>query len=218
MTLLANTSWFQFQVFRSFIQTELIRKNLWNHHLECKKNLCFYKWMLHTFYPPHTKKKTVQIWHQNSPLSPNHREIFQCFETWHLFLGIIIPSNASPAPHPSVGWSDELWFLQRTWKAQVVESTKAIDEAALNSIWFGRYYWVELENSSTISPFPSKKKGGRVRRGDSPLKRSCSRGNLVTESLSPSELIQTWNLSLQGKWNWWNCKSISFNIQVVANV
>lgn len=62
------------------------------------------------------------------------------------------------------------------------------------------------------------KKRGRVRRADSPLQRSCSRGNLVTESLSPSELIQIWNLSLQGKWNWWNCKSISFDIQVVANV
>lgn len=79
VTLLVSTSWFQFQVFRSFIQTELIRKNLWNHHLECKKKKILYKWMLHTFYPtpPPKKKKEkrmVQIWHQNSPSSPNHRE------------------------------------------------------------------------------------------------------------------------------------------------
>lgn len=99
VTLLVSTSWFQFQVFRSFIQTELIRKNLWNHHLEWKKRIFFYKWMLHTFYPPPQKKKRmVQIWHQNS------HKIFQCFETWHLFWGSSHPKSSRASSKRGLEW------------------------------------------------------------------------------------------------------------------
>ena len=99
VTLLVSnrTSWFQFQVFRSFIQTELIRKHLWNHHLEWKQKRCFfYKWILHTFYLPPKKKKTNCS--DLTPKQPNRQIIvnFSNASKPGTFFGII-PSKQSRA-------------------------------------------------------------------------------------------------------------------------
>lgn len=135
VTLLVSTSWFQFQVFRSFIQTELIRKNLWNHHLEWKKRIFFYKWMLHTFYPPPQKKNEWFRFDTRTATKFSNASKPGTFFGDH-------PIQKAPAPHPSVDWSDELWFLQRTWKAQVVESTKAIEGSLeFHMIWI---WWVDI--------------------------------------------------------------------------
>lgn len=78
VTLLVSPSWFQFQVFRSFIQTELIRKIFETTTWSAKKKKSLQMDVTHILplSPPQKKKekRMVQIWHQNSPSSPNHRE------------------------------------------------------------------------------------------------------------------------------------------------
>lgn len=129
VTLLVSTSWFQFQVFRSFIQTELIRKNLWNHHLEWKKRIFFYKWMLHTFYPP-PKKKT-----NGSDLTPEQPQNFPMLRNLAPFLGII-PSKK--LPRLIQAWIGVMSFdsCKEPGRLRWLNQQRLL-KAALNSIWSG---------------------------------------------------------------------------------
>ena len=139
MTLLVSnrTSWFQFQVFRSFIQTELIRKHLWNHHLEWKQKRCFfYKWILRTFYLPPQKKNELFRFDTKTAKSPNHREFFKCFETWHFFWDHPIQA----VPRLIQAWIGVMSFdsCKEPGRLMWLNQQRRL-KAALNSIWFGRY-------------------------------------------------------------------------------
>ena len=141
MTLLVSnrTSWFQFQVFRSFIQTELIRKHLWKPPPGVKTKKVFFLQMdiTHILPPPPKKKKTNCS--DLTPKQPN-RQIIVNFSNASKPGTFFWDHPIQAVPRLIQAWIGVMSFdsCKEPGRLMWLNQQRRL-KAALNSIWFGRY-------------------------------------------------------------------------------